>query len=238
MRFDSEARYDAGHRYDELNGPGLASPPFKKEKGKHMDYIPDKRADRYLWLKNLSNNIAVEGLKFGLTAQQCTDIKAVVDALITKMDDTDTAQNAVDSARDLEAQTRQTNEAAIRGAVRNWKTLPGYAASGSEAILQLKGAGVVFDPLTYKPKIKATVLPGQVRLDFTKAGVDGLVFYSRRQGTLPWTKLAMDTNPPYFDTKPLTTANVPEAREYMARGVLDDVEIGLASDIVAATFAG
>jgi hypothetical protein len=37
MRFDSEARYDAGHRYDELNGPGLASPPFKKEKGKHHD---------------------------------------------------------------------------------------------------------------------------------------------------------------------------------------------------------
>jgi len=203
-----------------------------------MDYIPDKRDARYRWLKNLSDNILVEGPKFGLTVPQCTDIKAVVDALIAKMDATDAAQNATDSARDSEAQTRQTNEATIRAAVRNWKTLPGYAASGSEAILQLKGAGVVFDPNTYKPKIKATVLPGQVRLDFTKAGVDGLVFYSRPQGTLPWTKLAMDTNPPYFDTRPLATPNVPEKREYMARGILDDVEIGLESDIVAATFAG
>jgi len=31
---------------------------------------------------------------------------------------------------------------------------------------------------------------------------------------------------------------VPEVREYMARGILDDVEIGLESDIVTATFAG
>jgi len=203
-----------------------------------MDYILPRRADRKEFFTNLSANIVVEGPKFGLTSLQCTDIKAVVDAILAKMDDTDTAQNALDSAHDLEQQTETANEAVLRASVRNWKTLPGYAASGSEAVLRLKGAAVVFDPNTFKPKIKATVRPGEVLISFEKGGADGVVVYSRLRGTLPWHKLAIDMNPPYNDTAPLATPNVPEVREYMARGILDDVEIGLESDIVTATFAG
>lgn len=203
-----------------------------------MDYIPKQRAVRYLWWKGISDNIVVEAPKFGLSAPDALAAKAIADAMIAKMDATDTAQNTLDSARDLEAQTQATNEAAIRAAVRNWKTLPGYAASGSEAVLQLKGAGIEFDPNTYKTTLKATVAPGQVKIDFTKKGVDGVNIYSRLRGTMGWTKLAFDSNPPYFDTAPLQTPNVPEVREYKARGVLADVEIGLDSDIVSATFAG
>ncbi len=44
--------------------------------------------------------------------------------------------------------------------------------------------------------------------------------------------------PPYVDTAPLAVANVPEVREYMGRGVINDVEIGLDSDIASLTFGG
>jgi hypothetical protein len=203
-----------------------------------MDFIPNRRAERKEFYTNISDNIAVEGPKFGLTPQQCTDIKAVVDAILAKMDATDAAQNALDAAKDLEKQTETANQAILRAAIRNWKTLPLFPQSGSEAVLRLKGAAVVFDPITYKPKLTVTVLPGQVRLGFEKLGADGVAIYSRLRGILPWRKVGTDTSSPYFDTTPLATPNVPEVREYMARGILDDVEIGLESDIVTATFAG
>jgi len=240
IRLDEGYRLDDGHRFDEPpHVPAPVSPVVPpKEKGRHMDFIPNRRPDRKEFYTNLSGNIAVEGPKFGLTVQQCTDIKAVVDAILAKMEATDAAQNALDSARGLEKQTETANQSALRAAVRNWKTLPGYPASGSEAVLRLKGAAVAFDPITYKPELTVTVLPGQVRLGFEKRGADGVVIYSRMRGTLPWRKVGTDTSSPYFDTTPLAVPNVPEVREYMARGILDDVEIGLESDIVTATFAG
>jgi len=161
-----------------------------------------------------------------------------VDAILAKMAATDAAENALDSARTLETKTTAANVALVRASVRNWKTVPGYAASGSEAVLRLKGTGVVFDPNTFKPKLRVTVRPGEVIIDFGKGGADGVVIYCRLRGTLSWRKLAVDMNPPYNDTAPLAVPNVPEVREYMARGILDDVEIGLESDIVTATFAG
>jgi hypothetical protein len=53
-----------------------------------------------------------------------------------------------------------------------------------------------------------------------------------------WKFLSRDTNSPYNDHTPLTTPGVPEVREYQAYGVLNDVQIGLASDIVSVTFGG
>ena len=43
---------------------------------------------------------------------------------------------------------------------------------------------------------------------------------------------------PYIDGRPLAQANVPETREYMLRGVVTDVEIGLDSDIQSITCGG
>ena len=41
-----------------------------------------------------------------------------------------------------------------------------------------------------------------------------------------------------IDGRPLATAGVAEVREYMARGMDGDNEIGLESDIVSINFAG
>ena len=48
----------------------------------------------------------------------------------------------------------------------------------------------------------------------------------------------MDTSSPYIDGRPLAQAAVAETREYMLRGVLTDVEIGLDSDIQSITWGG
>jgi hypothetical protein len=46
--------------------------------------------------------------------------------------------------------------------------------------------------------------------------------------------LAVDTDPPYVDTRPLAVAGKPVVREYQARYLDGDDEVGLPSDIVKA----
>ena len=203
-----------------------------------MDFMPPKRSDRYLWYKNLSGNVVAEAVKFGGVAGDATAMKAQADAIIAKMDATETAAGALAAAREVEQNLEAANDALIRAKVRNWKTLPGWAASGSEAVLQMRGAAVSFDPNTYKTVLKVTVEADVVKVAFTKKGVDGVAIYTRLRGAAAWRKLAVDTLSPYFDNSPLAQEGVAEKREYMGRGVLHDQEIGVDSDIVTVTFGG
>lgn len=77
-----------------------------------------------------------------------------------------------------------------------------------------------------------------MRIDWKKKGAQGVKVYGRKQGEPAWTQLGLDYFPPYFDTRPLTQPNVPEVREYKARGMMNDEDIGQDSDIVSVTFAG
>lgn len=240
IRLDEGWHLDDLHHLDQSPFVPLPIPvvlPALKNKGKHMDFISDKRTERYLWLKNLSLHIVEEAVKMGLSAADALAIKAMADALITKMEATDDAQAALDGARSAEKQATTENISALRLRVRNMKTLPGYPASGSEGVLQLKGPVSDFDASLYKPVLKVSLEGGHIRVEFAKKGVDAMAVYCRLRGTVAWTKIGTDSGSPYYDTKPLANANVPEVREYLAMGVIDDVEIGLPSDIVSITLS-
>ena len=244
IRLDEGWRLDAGHHFDQPpNVPPPVSPPVPKrikKKGNTImaDFIPPKRANRRQWLANLSDKVAAEAAKMGVAAGDATAAKTAADGIIATYDATDAAQTALDGKREIEAQTEAANLAQLRALIRNWKTLPNYPSSGSEGVLQLKGTGSAFDPATYKPVIDVSLKGGGITIDFQKKGVDALGIYCRLRGTLAWTKLAVDTISPYADNKPLANPNTPEVREYMARGIIDDVEIGLDSDIVSITYGG
>ena len=174
----------------------------------------------------------------GLLAAQVTAAKAVADDSVAKMEARDAADAAAAGAQATETTTTKANEATIRAMVRNWKTMPLYAASGSEGVLGLKGSDAAFDPSTFKSEIKASIVGGQIRVDFSKGGVDAVNVYVRLRGAVGWRKLGLDSSSPYYDTEPLAAANVPETREYKVRGVLDDVEVGQDSNIVSVVFGG
>lgn len=203
-----------------------------------MDYIPRTRSERYLWWKNLRDNIDVEGLKAGLSPAEITAIKNLAIDQCAKMEASDAAENAAKGAKAAETEAARLNTQAVRLAIRNVKTRSLYASSGIEGTLRLKGTESGFDPATFKPVLKLTMVGGQVRVDFTKGECDSVAIYTRLRGSMGWTKLAVDSDSPYLDTRPLAAPNVPEAREYMGRGVIDDVEIGIESDIVSTTFGG
>ncbi len=62
--------------------------------------------------------------------------------------------------------------------------------------------------------------------------------YTRLNGGTVWNKLSFASRSPYLDTRSLAVANQPEAREYMAIGLIADEEFGQASKIIEVMFGG
>jgi len=242
LRLDAGWTFDSGQRMDEPPlGTLPVTPPVHRQRGAKVmaqDYIPKPRDARYRWYKNLSANIVAEAVKFGGVAADATAVKSVADGIIAKMDATKTASDALDTARTLEANTEAAGLAQIRAKVRNWKSLSGWTASGSEGVLELSGSSVTFDPATYQTTLTVSVVPGGVQVDFVKKGVEGVAIYHKVNAAATWTKIGSCNHSPFLDNSPLAAAGVPEVRHYMARGLVNDAEIGVDSAAVSVTFAG
>lgn len=202
-----------------------------------MDYIPAKESDKVDFFDNMLQKADAEGAVLGLSAADITDIKTACTnskAAIKNYSDGATTLQKLKAAKDTQLKTDAKN---IRAIVKKMKSSTAY----TEAIgknLHIIGEDPTIDYSSYKPSIKATVMPGRVRIDFIKGGLDGLHIYTRLKGQASWTKLALDTYSPYEDNRPLTTIGQPEHREYMAIGVLHDEEITQQSDIIEAVFGG
>ena len=249
LRLDHGWRFDAGHRLDlppAAGGVPAATPSPSKPKTKAntqtnrstMDFIPRKRTDRKEWYKNIRDNVETAAVAAGIPAADATAAKNLAGDIYTALDETDTAGNVLDGKRSTERSTETAKQAQLRAKIRNWKTLPGYAGSGLAGTLQLAGEGAEFDGSSYKPVFTVRMEGGHVRFDFQLLGADGLAFYRRLRGQTTWTKMGTDTDPPYFDSRPVATPGTPEAREYMARGLTGDDEIGEDSDVVEFTVPG
>jgi len=239
IKLDGGWKLDSGYRLDQSNPFPSAVPVglAHTKKGKAMDFYPNKRSEKLPWWKKISQEITTEGAKFGLLPAAITAAKEVADNQISVMEATDNAKSALEGARAVEEVRTAVNEQAIRAMIRNWKTLPGYPDSGSEGVLGLRAVEPAFDPSAYKPVLKISLDGGRIKIEFVKGRVDAVAVYCRPRGTSAWTRLIADTGSPYYDTAPLANPAVPEVREYKAMGVIDNVEVGLASDIVSITLS-
>ena len=247
IRFDEGWRLDEGHRLDQPpNVPAPVPPPKRRRRSTTTsntirimpDYIPSKREQRRAWLQNLSAKSAAQVVAGGGTAAAATNLTTAADAIIASYEDTDSAKTTLDGKKAVETDTEGTQLGIIRGILTTLKVLPNWKSSGADAQLQASSSSSQFDPGTYKPVLSVELKGGLITLEFKKKGVDALALYARLRGTLGWTKIGIDTSSPYIDGRPLAAAGVAEIREYMARGMMDDEEIGQESDIVSITYGG
>ena len=201
------------------------------------DYIPPADDAKIIWLTNLKTKIAGYATALNITSGRVTQIIAWCNDLIAAINAAAQAKRDWLSASAAQGTQEHTSLAGIRGEVALWKPQPGMDAA-TEADLKIVGTTSAFDPNTFKTKITAQVIGDHVRLTFVKSQTDGVNFYWRKQGETVWKFLSRDTNSPYNDHTALTTPGVPEVREYIAYGVLNDQQIGQPSDIASATFGG
>jgi hypothetical protein len=247
IRLDEGWRLDEGHHLDQPpNVPAPVTPPRKRRRSNIKsntitimpDYIPTKREQRRAWLQNISAKADAQVVAGGGTAAVATNLTTAADAIIAAYAETDSAKTTYDGKKAVEGNTEEAQIATIRSILASLKVLPNWKSSGADAELQSSASGSDMDPGTYKPVISVEIKGGLITLSFKKKGVDALAIYGRLRGTLGWTKLGVDTSSPYIDGRPLATPGVAEIREYMARGMMDDDEIGLESDIVSITYGG
>jgi hypothetical protein len=247
IRLDDGWRLDDGHHLDQPpNIPAPVVPPRKRRRSNSKsnsiiimaDYVPSKREQRKAWLQNIKDKADAQVVAGGGTAPVATNLKTAATAILTAYGETDSAKTSYEGAKAVEADTEATQLANIRSIFTTLKVLPTWKPSGADAQLQSSSSTSEFDPGTYKPEFTVTIKGGLITLNFKKKGVDALAIYARLRGTLGWTKIGIDTSSPYIDARPLAVPGVSEVREYMGRGMIDDEEIGLESDIVSISYAG
>lgn len=200
-------------------------------------FVPSAISLLYLWVKQFRDTLPDYAVSLGLAPADVTALQASCDAILAKIDAVEAAEDAAKSARRDRTGTIKLELASITKAIGDFKRVPGYTESIGQA-LGVIGESDIFDPETYKPKIKGEAFPGYVNLTYAKLGVDGLNFYSRIKGTAEWIFIGFDLDSPFHDTKALADPLKAEIREYSAIGVMNDIEIGKRSDIVVVTFGG
>ena len=138
--------------------------------------------------------------------------------------------------------------AALPGALTRIFTLVAKAKLSpnfTEAIgtdLGIIGAGVTPTPGTASPRFLTELLQGTngtqtVKITFYKHGHMGVYGESRRGPNGVWEFLAIDTESPYLDERPLAAAGAPEVREYRLRFWDNGAEVGDWSDVAKVTVA-
>jgi len=202
-----------------------------------IDFIPVKESEFVIWLKNFLTNFVTYLTELDIDLVLKAAIIAKINATLLAIDNYNQGKVALKSLETLKSDAKKDALTFLRELIVRWKTEPGYTEAIGD-VLRIIGKTVYPDPHTYKPKITAELKPGYILLNFIKAGVDAVNIYFRIKGTSDWKFLARDTQTPYMDASPLASPSVPEAREYMAIGVVGDEEFGLISDIVTAVYEG
>ena len=203
------------------------------------DYVPQSYKNLKAWLLLQQTELtALLATTINMTADERTAYQLAVTTILTPvtvivdlMDELE--QKTADFPLILEAQLPL-----IRAAVKRAKT----SAACTPAIqLQLDWVGESQnnDPETSRPTINVTAQPNRVKIEGRKPGFDAVSIYSRKKGDVQWKLIAVRKRKfPYYDESPLAVAGVPEVREYVAHGVVDDEEVGEPSEIKEIVFAG
>lgn len=200
-------------------------------------YFPSTNAGTLVWLTNYKTQIAVQEALLGLTAAQITAQVTYVQKLIDPINDIEARKVALASAVQSYKTAQDSFLTPLKTEIARFKTSATYTPAIGQ-ILGVVSTSTGVDTSTYKCKYTAEHFGGFIRIKFVKAGVDGVNIYHRQKGQIEWKFLARDTKSPYDDHITLQTPGQPEHWEYQLFGVINDQEIGLASDIVEVVYGG
>lgn len=244
MNWD-EGTWDSGF-WDEPTPPAadyFRRKPKTQNKMKRQTYYPSRIGDQANWLDNFATKLPGYGATLGVAPADIT--AAVNDArwghyvlgswLTAVRAFAPSTTDAVDDVLTGEGEDPITLPTFVPPALPDGVTppRPGALTRLFALIAKLKLAtayteaigtdlGVVGSEETEKPlpKFKATVEQGAgcqcVKMIFYKYTHMG-VFLESRRGSGIWEFLAIDTESPYIDDRPLAVAGQPEVREYRMR---------------------
>ena len=198
-------------------------------------FFPKADPSLVAWATNYKEKIVLYGVILGMTPAEIDAEIAICDVIITSINGVNAQKTTLKKVIDIRDEVINLQGGELRADIARHKTATGYTeAIGQD--LGIIGTSVEFDPNSYKPILTVELFGGNIRFRFVKAGVNGLNIYKRQKGTSNFILLSRATKSPFDFHPTLVEANKPEHWEFRAFGVINDLEIGLASDIVEIVF--
>lgn len=199
-------------------------------------YFPNSDAKQSVWAANYMQQIESVAGQLGLTEEQVNKQKANCDKMINSISNVANGRSNLGSAIGIRNKTIATEGGSLRADISNIKTLPGYTEAIGRTLGIITNSPSV-DFATFKPKMIIEMYGGLIRIKFKKLDTDGLNIYRRKKGTVDWIYLTRANKSPYDQNFVLEIPGQPELWEYRAFGVVDDNEVGVASDVVEVIYA-
>ena len=200
-------------------------------------YFPSSDAQLLVWATNYKAKIGNYATELNLTQVQVDAEKAYCDDLIASLNNVSSKRGQLKASIGGRKTTVSTKGGALRAEIGQHKASPNFSQEiGLD--LGIIAPNVTVDFANYKAQFTTEIYGGNIRIKFKKNNADGINLYGRKKGSLNWMYVARLTKNPYDYNFVLQTEGQPEHWEYRAFGVVDDAEIGVASDIVEILYAG
>ncbi len=200
--------------------------------------IPDSHVNRKTFFNNLLQQITDNATALGWDTAKVAGATATLQPVASKYTVLVDADDAATQAGVDAEKVFGLQKPSVQMLIDELRSNPNCNGAMLSA-MQLIPASTSLDINAIQPVINVKADTGYVRITGTKNYADLVNLYMRRAGQTVWMQIATNRRKlPFDDQTPLATAGVPEVREYMARGVINDAEIGLPSDIVTVTYAG
>ncbi len=190
------------------------------------------------WLITFSSKLGIHGTALGLTTSEVGGLQSQIANVIQVRQEMLAKENELKMIRQQSNTLRAGLETAIRNVVNKKLRVSAAYTQAIGEDMDIVSSSVSVNPETYVPDFKATPNSGYVQMDIKRAGMPAFILYGRLQGQLAWTRINTVTSVSYRDTRPLAQANVPEAREYLLFGCMEDEQVGQPSGIVSAVYGG
>jgi len=188
---------------------------------KKRDFIPSEQANRKINGKVFKEQLAIDGINFGLTAQEVTDAGTEFDTFNTEVGKSAT----IDAAAQAQTQTTNTADATYEA---TWRKLAGKMKKSSAYTptvgerYKIIGDEISIDVANAAPVLKLRKVPSGWEISFNLMGFfTGVKIYRKRPGDASFAYMATDLSSPYIDTD--TQVNGTQYQAFFIRG---DVEVG------------
>lgn len=199
-------------------------------------FFPRTVALLSLWLQNYKSKIGSKATALDMTGADVTEEVAICTEIIEAINDAQTQKNILKGLIKKRDTLIKKKGGKLRLNIKRHKTAVNYTDTvGKE--LQIIVSKTQFDADAYKPVIRIDVFGNALRIRFTKLGVNGINIYKRQKDTANFTLLTRATKNPFKYEHTMEDSTKVAHLEFRALGVINDLEIGLPSDIVEIAFS-
>ncbi len=219
------------------------------------EWYPVQLAERLPWHRNFATQATATGGKFGLTADQVTQIRideAEIGIVASYVDSVSTFSKAVKSYESIVLEGNMNAEMptvptppeaivvalnALPGIMDRTLILGGILKASPEFTPEIAQHYGVFGsetPPPGTPSLEIEVLwQSEIRLILTKCGYAVIAIDSRNEAG-EWVQIGVAPATDYIDDRRPRVIGQPELREFRAQGIVNDVREGALSAVVSA----